>query len=51
MGNININPNLKEKIKKWIKENDNRFIIPNEKAFINRACLELLRKLKREKKK
>lgn len=50
MGNTNIRPKLKKKIKDWLKENDNCLIIPNELAFINRACLELLRRLKREKK-
>lgn len=50
MGNTNINPKLKKKIKEFLKENDNSFIIPNEVAFINRACVELLNKLKREKK-
>lgn len=50
MGNTNISQKLKNKIKEWLKDNDNSFIIPNEKAFINRACTELLRKLKREKK-
>ena len=49
MGNTNISPKLKKRIKDWLKENDNSLIIPNEVAFINRACAELLRKLKRDK--
>lgn len=50
MGNANINPKLKQKIKEWLNKDDNSLIIPNEVSFINRACMELLRKLKREKK-
>lgn len=50
MGNTNISPKLKKKIREWLKDNDNRLEIPNETAFINRACLELLRKIKRDKK-
>ena len=51
MGNTNINPKLKKKIKEWLKDNNNQFIIPNEVAFINKACYELLQKLKRERRK
>jgi len=50
MGNTNINLKLQKKIKEFLNDNDNKLIIPNETAFINRACIELLNKLKREKK-
>ena len=50
MGNTNISPKVKGKVKAWLKDNDNSLYIPNETAFINRACMELLNKLNREKK-
>jgi|GEM_PF-3751855 len=50
MGNTNIDSKLKKKIKQWLEESENRLLIPNEKAFIHRACIELLNKLKRQQK-
>lgn len=50
MGNANINQKLKDKIRDWLNTGDHRILIGNETAFINRACYELLRKLKREEK-
>ena len=50
MGNTNISTTLKKKIKDFLKDKENKLIIPNETAFLNRAGIELLRKVKREKK-
>ena len=48
MAKVDISDELKDKIEDWLSSPENRFEIPNMKAFVNKACYYLL-KLERKK--
>lgn len=50
MGNANIDEELKKKIETVLKDFQYRAKYQNLKGFIDNACLELLNKIKKEKK-
>lgn len=49
MGNANIDEELKREIEELLKETQYRAKYQNLKGFIDNACLELLKKLNKEK--
>ncbi len=51
MGNANIDEGLKKEIEELLKETQYRAKYQNLKGFIDNACLELLNKIRKNKKK
>lgn len=49
MGNANIDPELKKEIEELLKNREFRIKYQNVKGFIDNACAEELRNLKKEK--
>lgn len=49
MATVRIDNNLLDKIKKWIKDNGNKYQFPSITAFINTAIYEKLKKVDGEK--
>jgi hypothetical protein len=50
MGNANIDEELKKEIEELLKETKYRAKYQNLKGFIDNACLELINKVKKNKK-
>jgi hypothetical protein len=50
MGNANIDEELKKEIQALLKNTQYRAKYQNLKGFINNACLELINKIKKNKK-
>jgi len=44
MGVVRIDDELLEKVKKWIKENGNKYHCPNISTFVNTAVYEKLQR-------
>lgn len=47
MAEVKIDDELHERIKKFIKEGENRFDYPTVKSFVDKAVLKMLKKLGR----
>ena len=50
MAEVKIDDELLERVKKIIKEGDNRFDFPTLKSFINKSVLKMLKPLEKKNK-